>query len=510
LPPPISPPLFPSSSANRSNLPRLPDSVGADGEGGASVVADREGMVVVVTDRKEDVDAVADREGKPETLPLLLVYEGGDCGTVELGMARGAMSPLHSLFWVICLTCFLLSALAVARYAPQYAPVASPMAAPRMQATYFRPPVAAASSPSGMPITIGNHVHQLDKELILAIILTSGAIILIVLALFGAWFYRRNRQKHASSGVQSTGTDAAKVLNFGPILSKFNSLKTTTRKGSVSVIDHALLEAATDNFNESNILGAGGYGCVYKAHMDDGVLVAVKKLENGGQECEKEFENEMDLLCKIRHPNVVSLLGYSINGQTRLLVYELMQNGSLESQLHGPSHGSALTWHIRMKIALDAARGLEYLHEHCTPPVIHRDLKSSNILLDSKFNAKISDFGLAVTGHSKGSVKLSGTLGYVAPEYLLDGFYNLQAMPQLTDRSKLPNIVDPVIRDTMDLKHLYQVAAVAVLCIQPEPSYRPLITDVLHSLIPLVPIELGGALRVTDMSPNSKNKFSGH
>lgn len=177
-------------------------------------------------------------------------------------------------------------------------------------------------------------------------------------------------------------------------------------------------------------------------------------------------------------------------------------------------------------------RGLEYLHEHCNPPVIHRDLKSSNILLDSNFNAKLSDFGLAIINgaQSKKNIKLSGTVGYVAPEYLLDGKLTEKsdvyafgvvllelllgrrpveklapsqcqsivtwAMPQLTDRSKLPNIVDPVIKDTMDLKHLYQVAAVAVLCIQPEPSYRPLITDVLHSLVPLVPVELGGTLKV--------------
>jgi serine/threonine protein kinase len=160
-------------------------------------------------------------------------------------------------------------------------------------------------------------------------------------------------------------------------------------------------------------------------------------------------------------------------------------------------------------------------------------LKSSNILLDSSFNAKISDFGLAVSldEHGKNNIKLSGTLGYVAPEYLLDGKLTDKsdvyafgvvllelllgrrpvekltpaqcqslvtwAMPQLTDRSKLPNIVDAVIKDTMDLKHLYQVAAMAVLCVQPEPSYRPLITDVLHSLVPLVPVELGGTLRLT-------------
>ncbi|KAG9153595.1 hypothetical protein Leryth_008532, partial [Lithospermum erythrorhizon] len=259
----------------------------------------------------------------------------------------------------------------------------------------------------------------------------------------------------------------------------------------------------------------------------------------GSQDAKKEFETEVALLNKIQHPNIITLLGYCIHEETKMLVYELMENGSLDSQLHGTSHGAALTWHIRMKIALDAARGLEYLHEHCNPPVIHRDLKSSNILLDSNLNAKLSDFGLAIQDglQNRNNIKLSGTLGYVAPEYLLDGKLTDKsdvyafgvvllelllgrrpveklaqaqcqsivtwAMPQLTDRSKLPTIVDPVIRDTMDLKHLYQVAAVAVLCVQPEPSYRPLITDVLHSLIPLVPMELGGTLRLAHKNPSA-------
>ncbi|KAF8110885.1 hypothetical protein N665_0078s0076 [Sinapis alba] len=279
--------------------------------------------------------------------------------------------------------------------------------------------------------------------------------------------------------------------------------------------------------------GRGGFGFVYKACLDNHTLAAVKKIENVSQEAKREFQNEVDLLSKIHHPNIISLLGYTSEISSSFIVYELMENGSLDAQLHGPSRGSALTWHMRMKIALDTARGVEYLHERCRPPVIHRDIKSSNILLDSSFNAKISDFGLAVTNgmHGKNNIKLSGTLGYVAPEYLLDGkltdksdvyafgvvllelllgrrpvekLSSVQcqslvtwAMPQLTDRSKLPNIVDPVIKDTMDHKHLYQVAAVAVLCVQPEPSYRPLITDVLHSLVPLVPVELGGTLRLT-------------
>ncbi|EXC04746.1 putative receptor-like protein kinase [Morus notabilis] len=336
-----------------------------------------------------------------------------------------------------------------------------------------------------------------------------------------------------SSIMPAHSPDGEKGLRLNPFVGRFHSTSLVGKNGSVLLMDYKILEKATDNFLESNILGEGGFGRVYKAQLEDNLIVAVKKLDCTSQDAETEFQNEVNLLRRIQHPNVISLLGCSSQGDERFIVYELMQNGSLETQLHGPSHGSALTWHMRMKIALDTARGLEYLHEHCNPSVIHRDMKSSNILLDANFNAKLSDFGLAVADgtQNKNSIKLSGTLGYVAPEYLLDGKLTDKsdvyafgvvllelllgrrpveklapaqcqsivtwAMPQLTDRSKLPNIVDAVIKDTMDLKHLYQVAAVAVLCVQPEPSYRPLITDVLHSLVPLVPVELGGTLRIT-------------
>ncbi|KAE8804192.1 Serine/threonine-protein kinase PBS1 [Hordeum vulgare] len=398
------------------------------------------------------------------------------------------------------------------------------------------PPAAAAPAPFVLAVELEERHQHLRRQIIIAAVLASIAGVTIVLAVLFACIAWRRYRGAPDDFKDTQSTDTARIA-LVPILNRFNSFK-ATKKGLVAMMDYASLEAATGNFSESNVLGVGGFGCVYKANFDGGFVAAVKRLGCEGQECEKEFENELDLLQRIQHSNIVSLVGFCIHEENRFIVYELMVNGSLETQLHGrPSHGSALSWHIRMKIALDTARGLEYLHEHCNPPIIHRDLKSSNILLNSDFNAKISDFGLAVTSgnRSKGNLKLSGTLGYVAPEYLLDGKLTEKsdvyafgvvllelllgrrpvekmapsqcqsivtwAMPQLIDRSKLPTIIDPVIRDTMDRKHLYQVAAVAVLCVQPEPSYRPLITDVLHSLIPLVPMDLGGTLRINPESP---------
>ncbi|CAL9203501.1 probable receptor-like protein kinase At1g80640 isoform X2 [Musa acuminata AAA Group] len=456
-------------------------------------------------------------------------------------MRRPSPLPLPCPIWILGF--FLLAALIDAQMPFMASPFPSPNASSWNRSISLSPS-SLTPPPAAMQIIVRIQHHHYHKELIVAIILASVAVVAIVSSTVCAWiFWQRSRKTLNSEDIESS--DAGRGTPFGPILGKFNSSK-VSKKELMSVIDYESLELATNKFSESNILGEGGFSFVYKACFDGEVFAAVKRLSGGGQDCEREFENELDLLRRICHPNIVSLLGYCVHEDARFLVYELMQKGSLEAQLHGPTHGSALTWHMRVKIALDIARGLEYLHEHCNPPVIHRDLKCSNILLDSDFNAKISDFGLAVTvgNHNKGGIKLSGTVGYVAPEYLLDGKLTEKsdvyafgvvllellmgrkpvektapsqcqslvtwAMPQLTDRSRLPNIVDPVIRNKMDLKHLYQVAAVAVLCVQREPSYRPLITDVLHSLIPLVPTELGGTLRVTEPLSCVNQKSSAH
>ncbi|CAI9264857.1 unnamed protein product [Lactuca saligna] len=403
-------------------------------------------------------------------------------------------------------------------------------------------PASMADFTSGTEIDITKHQHSSSRKVLIGLITVSSVMAIIIVFIVCLWICHR-KNIHKSGKIGTKKLDSLRGLPLSSFVSRTNGVfKTKIEKGSVVVMDYNVLESATNSFGESEILGVGGFGCVYKARLDDNLHVAVKRLDGISQDAIKEFQTEVDLLSKIHHPNIITLLGYCVHDETKLLVYELMHNGSLETQLHGPSSGSNLTWHCRMKIALDTARGLEYLHENCKPSVIHRDLKSSNILLDSSFNAKLSDFGLAIMdgAQNKNNIKLSGTLGYVAPEYLLDGKLTDKsdvyafgvvllelllgrrpveklaesqcqsivtwAMPQLTDRSKLPNIVDPVIRYTMDLKHLYQVAAVAVLCVQPEPSYRPLITDVLHSLIPLVPVELGGTLRLTQTRPSMKKR----
>ncbi|CAA0816440.1 Protein kinase superfamily protein [Striga hermonthica] len=407
-------------------------------------------------------------------------------------------------------------------------PAAADPVIPTEKDPFFKNPSDLIARPPDVAEVKVVHHQDINRKILVALVVSSSLLggILLLVSCFSIYRFKKLKENNEKKLKKS---DPVKGIS---ILDKFGSLKIGGRKGSIAAIEYHMLVAATNNFDEANILGEGGLGRVYKAHFNDRFHAAIKKLYAGGQEVEREFQNEVESLSKIRHQNVVSLLGYCVHGEARFLVYELMENGSLELHLHGPAPGLSLTWHMRMKIALDVARGLEYLHERCNPPVIHRDLKSSNILLDSNFNAKLSDFGLAITGgnnSNKTDIKLSGTLGYVAPEYLLDGKLTDKsdvyafgvillellmgrrpvervaeaqcqsivtwAMPQLTDRSKLPSIIDPAIRNTMDLKHLYQVAAIAVLCVQPEPSYRPLITDVLHSFIPLVPVDLGGSLR---------------
>ncbi|KAI9108663.1 hypothetical protein K1719_020310 [Acacia pycnantha] len=182
-----------------------------------------------------------------------------------------------------------------------------------------------------------------------------------------------------------------------------------------------LLEA-TNGFHNDSLIGSGGFGDVYKAQLKDGSVVAIKKLIHISGQGDREFTAEMETIGKIKHRNLVSLLGYCKVGEERLLVYEFMKYGSLEDVLHDRKKAAVkLNWAVRRKIAIGAARGLAFLHHNCIPHIIHRDMKSSNVLLDENLESRVSDFGMArlmsaVDTHLSVST-LAGTPGYVPPEY---------------------------------------------------------------------------------------------
>lgn len=222
-----------------------------------------------------------------------------------------------------------------------------------------------------------------------------------------------------SNGVTSVGSGSGTSSRMGePHLIESGNL----------VISVQVLRNVTKNFAPENELGRGGFGVVYKGGLDDGTQIAVKRMESGviNNKALNEFQSEIAVLSKVRHRHLVSLLGYSIEGNERILVYEYMPQGALSQHLfHWKSlKMEPLTWKRRLNIALDVARAMEYLHNLAHQSFIHRDLKSSNILLDDDFRAKVSDFGLvklAPNGEKSVVTRLAGTFGYLAPEYAVTG-----------------------------------------------------------------------------------------
>ncbi|XP_020574962.1 proline-rich receptor-like protein kinase PERK1 [Phalaenopsis equestris] len=198
---------------------------------------------------------------------------------------------------------------------------------------------------------------------------------------------------------------------------------------SKSTFTYEELAMATDGFSDANLLGQGGFGFVHRGMLPNGKEVAVKQLKIGSGQGEREFQAEVEIISRVHHRHLVSLVGYCIADGKRLLVYEFVPNNTLEFHLHGKERPT-LEWATRLKIALGSAKGLAYLHEDCHPKIIHRDIKASNILLDFKFEAKVADFGLAKIASETNthvSTRVMGTFGYLAPEYASSG--------KLTDKS---------------------------------------------------------------------------
>lgn len=197
------------------------------------------------------------------------------------------------------------------------------------------------------------------------------------------------------------------------------------------LFDLDVLIAATDNFSTKNMLGRGGFGTVYKGRLQDGREIAVKKLATNSMQGKEEFENEVRVLLKMQHRNLVQLFGCCVQERERILVYEYLPNKSLDKFLFDKSKSAILDWPKRLNIIMGVARGLLYLHRDSVLRIIHRDIKASNILLDHQMNPKISDFGLAKLFHDEQSRhrtrQIAGTFGYMAPEYAIRGFLSVKS-----------------------------------------------------------------------------------
>ncbi|XP_016554659.2 G-type lectin S-receptor-like serine/threonine-protein kinase At1g61370 [Capsicum annuum] len=260
------------------------------------------------------------------------------------------------------------------------------------------------------------------KKLIIGFTIVSS---ILILGIFGCIFYqwkanqRGNRIKDYFPADRRQNSRELSTDNF------WDEQALPKDSSELPLLDFAKLATATDNFSEINKIGAGGFGPVYKGRLEDGQAIAVKRLSSHSGQGIQEFKNEVLLISKLQHRNLVRILAYCVHGKEKLLVYEYMSNGSLDTLLFDSKKSHQLPWPKRFNMIQGIARGLVYLHRDSCLRVIHRDLKASNVLLDDDMNPKISDFGLArtfqVTQELANTKRIVGTFGYMSPEYAMGG-----------------------------------------------------------------------------------------
>ncbi|XWS72027.1 hypothetical protein CRYUN_Cryun02cG0005400 [Craigia yunnanensis] len=308
---------------------------------------------------------------------------------------------------------------------------------------------------------------------------------------------------------------------------------------SKSTFTYEELARATDGFSDANLLGQGGFGYVHRGVLPNGKEVAVKQLKAGSGQGEREFQAEVEIISRVHHKHLVSLVGYCISGTTRMLVYEFVPNNTMEFHLHGKGR-LTMDWPTRMKIALGSAKGLAYLHEDCHPKIIHRDIKAANILVDFKFEAKVADFGLAkfssdVNTHV--STRVMGTFGYMAPEYASSGKLTDKsdvfsfgvmllelitghrpvgssymedslvdwARPLLTralDDGNFDRLVDPKLQKDYKHNEMARMAACAAACVRHSARRRPRMSQIVRAL--------EGDASLSDLRPGHSNVYSSY
>ncbi|KAL6999007.1 Receptor-like protein kinase BRI1-like 3 [Sarracenia purpurea var. burkii] len=382
------------------------------------------------------------------------------------------------------------------------------------------PPCGSGNNgPSHLPSSSHQgKIQSVTAEMVIGIGVSLVIILLLMLALYRIKKHQlkeKKRDKYIES-LPTSGSSSWKLSSVPEPL----SINVATFEKPLRKLTFAHLLEATNGFSADSLIGSGGFGEVYKAQLRDGCVVAIKKLIHVTGQGDREFMAEMETIGKIKHRNLVPLLGYCKIGEERLLVYEYMKWGSLESVLHERAkgeNGSKLNWEARKKIAIGSARGLAFLHHSCIPHIIHRDMKSSNVLLDEDFEARVSDFGMArlvnaLDTHLSVST-LAGTPGYVPPEYyqsfrctakgdvysygvvlleLLSGKRPIDPSEfgdennlvgwakQLQKERRVIEILDPeLISHESGEPELYQYLRIAFECIDDRPFRRPTMIQVM-------------------------------
>ncbi|XP_062084143.1 G-type lectin S-receptor-like serine/threonine-protein kinase At4g03230 isoform X2 [Humulus lupulus] len=367
-----------------------------------------------------------------------------------------------------------------------------------------------------------NKVIKVLKSKILYVVL--GIIAAAILIACSVYYQRRKKKiksqgdKKETSGKQVVGLyDTEKqITNY----IKSCQFREDEREGiDVPFVDLETIVMATDNFSDANKLGQGGFGPVYKGKFPGGQEIAVKRLSSGSGQGLEEFKNEVMLIAKLQHRNLVKLLGYCVEGEEKLLLYEYMPNKSLDSFIFDQTLCVLLNWELRFDIILGIARGLLYLHHDSRLRIIHRDLKASNVLLDEEMNPKISDFGLARIFGGKqteaSTRRVVGTYGYMSPEYALDGLFSIksdvfsfgvmlleivsgkrntgfyqseQALSllgyawKLWRDNKALDLMDATLSESCNTNEFMRCVNVGLLCVQEDPSDRPTMPNVVFML----------------------------
>ncbi|KAG6722419.1 hypothetical protein I3842_03G158700 [Carya illinoinensis] len=359
-------------------------------------------------------------------------------------------------------------------------------------------------------------------KLLLIVVSTLACVIALTCIIIGIYLWRKKIAKTQANRGSNQRNRALHTLHSERHVKDLidsGEIKEEDEGIDVPFFDLESIVAATDSFSDENKLGQGGYGPVYKGTFPGRQEIAVKRLSSVSGQGLQEFKNEVVLIAKLQHRNLVRLRGYCIKGEEKILLYEYMPNKSLDSFIFDQKLSVLLDWKIRFNIILGIARGLLYLHQDSRLRIIHRDLKTSNILLDEEMNPKISDFGLAriVGGKETGdnTTQVVGTYGYMSPEYALDGLFSVKSdvysfgvvLLEIISGKKntrfyqseqaisligyawrlwvgntVLDLMDQTLHEVCNADQFVKCANIALLCVQDDANDRPTMSNVVTML----------------------------